>query len=50
MNSRLDKIIVALLNIVKLIIVLYLKEYPYSLEVHTEDFRAMMHAVYSQMV
>lgn len=49
MDSRLDKIIVTLLSIVKLVIVLHLK-YPYSLEIHTEDFRAMMHAIYSEMV
>lgn len=50
MDSGLDKIIVAILNIVKLITVSYLKEYPYSLEIQTEDFNAMMNAIYSQMV
>lgn len=50
MDSGLDKIIVAILNIVKLITVSYLKEYPYSLEIQTEDFNATMNAIYSQMV
>lgn len=49
MDGRLDKIIVAILNIIK-ITILYLQECPYSLEIHTEDFRATMHTIYSQMV
>lgn len=50
MDGRLDKIIVAILSIVRLITVLYIREYPYSFEMSFEHIGAMMNAGYSQIV
>lgn len=50
MDSGLYQIIMAILNLVKLITESYLKEYLHSLEIITEDFSAMINAIYSQMV